>query len=230
MTHQRKLRARSLGAFIDTGFTFVFHIPSVTPPGTFFTNIATAVTPTDPNSENNSGVVVTSTPPPVQADMAVSKDGPVSVPAGANVIYTITVTNGGPSDAATVSLTDTLPPNTTFVSASQTTGPVFTCMTPAVGGTGTITCTIATLASGAVATFSIVLHVSPTATGSITNLANVSTTTADPTPGNDSASAVTQITPVAAIPVLSPFTFALLGITLVVVGFFALRVLPYKPV
>jgi len=43
--------------------------------------------------------------------------------------------------------TETVPANTTFVSLTQPAG--WLCSTPAVGGTGTITCTAATFASGA---------------------------------------------------------------------------------
>ena len=155
------------------------------------------------------------------ADVNVVKTGPASVPAGTNVTYTVTVTNAGPSDAAGVSLADTLPPGTTFASETQSTGPTFTCTTPAVGATGTITCTIATLPAGASATFTIVLSVSPIAKGAITNTSSVTTTTPDPNPANNTSTAT--FVPVASIPALSPLTFVLLGITLAAVGFLVLR-------
>ena len=129
----------------------------------------------------------------VSADVSVVKSGSASVAAGSTVTYTVVVTNGGPSDASSVSLTDTLPPNTTFASLNQTTGPIFTCNTPAPGGTGTITCTIATLASGASATFSIVLNVSPSATGSLSNTANVGSTTSDPNGANNMSTKNTTV-------------------------------------
>ena len=43
-------------------------------------------------------------------------DTPDPVTPGGNFNYTITVTNAGPSNAANVSLSDTLPAGTTFVS------------------------------------------------------------------------------------------------------------------
>jgi len=40
------------------------------------------------------------------------------VPAGSNLVYTISVTNFGPSSAGSVVVTDTLPAGVTFVSAT----------------------------------------------------------------------------------------------------------------
>ncbi|HYJ84727.1 MAG TPA: Ig-like domain-containing protein, partial [Pyrinomonadaceae bacterium] len=71
------------------------------------------------------------------------------VTAGTNITYTITLTNNGPSDAQTVTLTDAVPANTTFVSFTQDTGPVFLCSMPSPGGTGNVSCSLATLPTGA---------------------------------------------------------------------------------
>ena len=80
----------------------------------------------------------------------------------------------GPSDAQTVALTDPLPADTTFVSDTQTAGLPFTLTGPAVGGTGTISDTIATLPLGDSATFTVVLLVSPS-TPSLTTITNTAT-------------------------------------------------------
>src|SRR5438093_5926952 len=54
------------------------------------------------------------------ADLAVSKIGlPQPVGAFSNLTYTVTVTNAGPNDATAVVLTDTLPPETAYVSDSS---------------------------------------------------------------------------------------------------------------
>ena len=143
----------------------------------------------DTNPANNSATAVTTVTS--SADLAASKTGPSTANAGTNITYTIVVTNGGPSNAASVALTDTVPTNTTFVSASQTTGPAFSCSTPPVGGTGTVNCTIASLTATS-ATFSMTVHISPGAIGAaIGNTANVATTTTDPNPGNNTSSVVT---------------------------------------
>ncbi|MEK6281956.1 MAG: Ig-like domain repeat protein [Acidobacteriota bacterium] len=122
-------------------------------------------------SDNTDSRLTNLTP---SADLAVTKlETADPVNAGANITYNITFTNNGPSDALGVSLTDTVPTNTTFVSFAQLTGPTFTCTDPGLGGTGDVSCTIATMASGATATFDMVVKVNPgTASGtSITNSA-----------------------------------------------------------
>lgn len=146
----------------------------------------------DTNPNNNSATAVTTVAS--SADLTVSKSGPASANAGTDITYSVTVTNGGPSNALSVSLTDAVPANTTFVAESQSTGPLFSCSKPAVGGTGTITCTLATFANGASATFSITVHISPGATGTISNTANVSTASTDPGPGANSSTANTTVT------------------------------------
>ena len=92
-----------------------------------------------------------------------------------------------------MALTDIVPANTTFVSDAQTSGPAFTLTSPAVGGTGTITGTIATLASGASATFTVVVLVSPStpAGTTITNTADVTAATNDPNLTNNSQTVTT---------------------------------------
>ncbi len=141
----------------------------------------------DTNSANNSASATTTITP--SSDLSIVKSGPVGVGAGTDATYTVTVTNAGISDASTVAVNDTLPAGTTFVSATQNSGPTFLCSTPSVGGTGTITCSIATFAAGASATFTFVLHVAPSAVvgSSIANTATVTSTADDPNSGNNSS-------------------------------------------
>ena len=148
-------------------------------------NVTTSSFDVDP-SDNSSTANTTVTP---SADLAVTKSGPASATAGTNVTYSVTLTNNGPSTATNVTLTDTLPAGTTFVSATQTGGPAFTCGHAA----GVVTCTRATLAPLASATFQIVAAVAPEATGTITNTAAVNATTADPAAGNNVATAPTTL-------------------------------------
>jgi uncharacterized repeat protein (TIGR01451 family) len=173
--------------------TFTIVVTSAPSSTGSITNTATATTTTaDPSAPNTSTVITTVTQ---SADVAVTKTGPPAVNAGSNVTYTITVTNNGPSDASNVDLSDPLPPDTTLVSFAQTTGPTFTCAAPPAGGTGTITCSIATFASGGTATFSLTLAIDPAATGTLTNTATVSSTTPDPTPDNSTSAASAPVTP-----------------------------------
>ncbi len=177
-------------------FTFVFQISLMTPPGTIFTNTATVMTATlDPNSENNSSIASTQTPPPPQSDLYVSKSGPASAGPNTNVTYLITAGNAGPDTAMSVSLQDTLPGNMTFVSLTQTSGPAFICSKPAVNSGGTVTCTIASLNAGVSASFSLVTQV-PTGTPSGTSYANnasISSATADPNAENQVSGSITVV-------------------------------------
>src|SRR5438128_2741717 len=89
-------------------------------------------------------------------------------------------------------MSDPLPAQTTFLSETHPAG--WTCTTPAVGSTGTVSCTAASLASGATATFTIVVQVSSIASGTISNTATVnSASTSDPNTANNSATATTTV-------------------------------------
>ena len=139
------------------------------------------------------GMHVFSDPASASTDLAVTKSGPATVTDGSDVSYSVTVTNNGPSDAQSVTLSDALPAGTTFASEAQVSGPTFTCANPAVGAVGSVSCTVATLASDTSATFTLVFHVNhgklKVKKGStLTNTATVSHVGSDPVPGNNSAS------------------------------------------
>jgi uncharacterized repeat protein (TIGR01451 family) len=181
----------TLAAGASAVFTFTFNVPSDVAPGTSFTNVATVSTATfDPNDENNSAPATTAGPGVPQADLAVTKVGPASAPADTDVSYTVTVSNGGPDAAADISLDDTLPGTMTFVSATQNSGPAFSCTTPQPGAGGTVSCTNVSFAAGATATFTFVVHIPPgTASGTLfTNVASFTTKTEDPNSENNTAS------------------------------------------
>ncbi len=180
----------SLVAGQSASFTAVLNIPPATPSGTFFVNIATATAATpDDSPENDSGVAGTATPPPPTADMSASKSGPSAAGPNTDVVYLISVANGGPDPASSVVFSDPLPGTMTFVSLQQTGGPTMSCGSPAVGSGGTITCTAVSFAAGATASFTLTGHI-PTGTPSGTtfsNTASVSAASADPNAENNSA-------------------------------------------
>src|SRR5438046_1663630 len=84
------------------------------------------------------------------ADLDVTKNGPPTSAADANVTYTILVQNIGPDPAASAHMDDAIPAGMTFVSVAPTGG--FTCTDPGVGNNGTVSCSTASMASGASAT------------------------------------------------------------------------------
>ena len=125
------------------------------------------------------------------ADVSVSK-GLISSSAssGHQILYSIEVSNHGPSDAASVSLADEVPANTTFHSFGQLDGPTFNCTNPNEGETGTTNCTIASLGRGETAVFVATYVVDTVSNGTIiSNTASVSSTTDDPNIDNNSETA-----------------------------------------
>ena len=120
-------------------------------------------------------------------------DSPDPVTAGENLTYTISFRNNGPSPAVDVEITDAVPAGTTFVSATPEAG--WGSSTPAVGATGNVVFSKASVASGETATFTFVVEVDPaTADGAvISNTATATTASADPDGTNDAKTATTDV-------------------------------------
>jgi uncharacterized repeat protein (TIGR01451 family) len=139
------------------------------------TNIASVGPLTgDPIPGNNTNPPVVTGITPV-ADVALGKTGPSNVTYGTNFSYAISVTNFGPSIAASLAVTDSLPAGLSFVSA------VPAAITNA--GNQVIWTNLGNFASGA--TSNLTLVVNPVSTGTISNVASVWSPTGDPTPGNN---------------------------------------------
>lgn len=85
---------------------------------------------------------------------------PDPVAVGTNLTYTLTVTNGGPNDAPSVTVTDALPAGVTFVSATPTQG--------SCAGSSTVTCSLGTILSAGTA--AITLMVTPTTAGTLNKI------------------------------------------------------------
>ena len=115
--------------------------------------------------------------------------------AGSNITYAITLSNAGPTNASTVTVTDTVPAGTTFESASVTTGSGWSLTAPSAGGTGEVLFSKGTVAALETAVFEIVVKVSDTAANGtiITNTATAATTTPDPDGGNNTVVASTTV-------------------------------------
>lgn len=170
--------------------TLVGHIPPATPSGTTFSNTATVTSTNDPNSENNASTVFTTV---ATTDVSVAKTGPATAAAGSNVTYTITIANAGPDSADNVTLTDTLPAGTTFVSFVQNNGPIPACSLPPLGSGGTLSCNFATLSNGASAQFSLVVKAGTSP--SISNTASTTTDSFDSNGTNNSSTVPTTVIP-----------------------------------
>ncbi|HWP45948.1 MAG TPA: FG-GAP-like repeat-containing protein [Candidatus Limnocylindrales bacterium] len=139
----------------------------------------------DSNLSNNTSLQSTTI---TAADLSVTQtDSPDPIKVGNNLTYTLQVTNNGPSSAANVTLTDTLPVNVTFVSVTPNQG---SCSV-----TTTVTCNLGTLTTGASATVSLIVQ--PTGAGAITNSASVSSSQFDPNTTNNTSSQGTTVDPTA---------------------------------
>jgi uncharacterized repeat protein (TIGR01451 family) len=124
------------------------------------------------------------------ADLAVGLAASSSSVKGTQrLTYAVDVRNAGPSPASGVVVTDTLPSQATFVSATPSRG---SCLTPPPGSTGTITCNLGTLAASQKAVTQLVVTVLARK-ASITDAASVASNTADPSTVNNTATITTVV-------------------------------------
>ena len=134
----------------------------------------------------------TPTPTPVPgANLSVTKsDSPDPVATGGIITYTIVVTNNGPAAANAVTLDDTVPGGTTFLSCVSSIG---SCSGPAVGGTGLVTASLGSMGPAGFATVTLRVTVTANAGTGISNTAITTSSTPDPVLANNSASAGTTV-------------------------------------
>lgn len=133
--------------------------------GTVVNNASVTSLGTDLDPANDTATASTTLTPSFDVQLTKVADNASLVP-GDTVVYTVTVTNTGPSTAPGVILTDVLPSGLTLVSATLD-------GQAGVEGGGTITFPAVNLASGAVATGTITLTVDTLASGLLTNTASV---------------------------------------------------------
>lgn len=137
----------------------------------------------DSNPANN--MVAVSTVVSSGADLSLTmSDSPDPITLGRNLTYTVNVTNDGPENATGVTLIDTLPASSTFVSATPSSG---SCNEPG----GIITCNLGALSVSSNTTITIVI--TPSAAGQITNSASVNANETDPDTSNNMAMVNTTV-------------------------------------
>jgi uncharacterized repeat protein (TIGR01451 family) len=120
------------------------------------------------------------------ADLALTKtDSPDPASKGGSLTYSLVVSNQGPNSALAVQLTDQLPSDVRFVSATSSAG---SCSASGL----TVNCVLGDLASGG--SVSVTIVVTPRKTGTITNTAQVSSPSPDPDTDNNTVSEQTVIT------------------------------------
>jgi uncharacterized repeat protein (TIGR01451 family) len=113
-------------------------------------------------------------------------DNPDPVFLGSNLVYTISVTNNGPSAATNVVVNQSLPGSVVFVSAVASQG-------NATHTAGTVVASLGNLAFAQQAT--VTVTVTPTAPGTIYSSATVSSKDADTDPSNNNVTIDTHVNP-----------------------------------
>ena len=167
--------------------TYAVTVGAVT--GAPLTNTAViSLIQTDLNTGNNTaGVLV---PTATNVDIYVLKSAaatPSPAVPGGQIVYTLAYGNNGTDSASSVTITDTLPNNTTFVSASS-------------GGTnnsGTVTWSLGSLSSQATGAVTLTVQIAstqPAGVSAIDNTASISTSSSETTTSNNSSGASTPIT------------------------------------
>jgi uncharacterized repeat protein (TIGR01451 family) len=132
----------------------------------------------DPDTTNNTLATTTTIVPSADLQVSISPS-PSPVQAGQNVVYTITAMNNGLSDATGVVVTDTIPADVTFVSASGGAVP---------DATHTITFPAVSLPAGQTATYQVTVTTTGTTASPTTDSATVAGNEHDPNTSNNSAS------------------------------------------
>lgn len=179
----RGILSCSLGTIPSGGsaqYTYTASVDSSTTADVSNTVTVTSTTP-DPNSANNTATETVTVE--TEADLSVTKTDdidPVSV--NGTIIYTVTVSNAGPSDALNVVATDTLPAGVTLVATSG-------C---AEDPSGVPTCSLGTIAAGGSAQYTIEVT-APDGVGDIDNTVSVTSDTADPDSSNNSTTETTTV-------------------------------------
>jgi uncharacterized repeat protein (TIGR01451 family) len=173
----------AMAANTTATFTYTLTVSANVTPGTIITETDSVTSTTsDPNSSNNSASVSLGVGD--SADLSVTNTpSPIPAAAAANIAYTQVVNNAGPSTATSVTVTETLPTNTTPVSLMGPAG--WTC------NLGTLTCTIASLAPSTPSSIIFTVNVdSGTSPGTvIKDTVSVSSAITDPNLANNSATA-----------------------------------------
>jgi uncharacterized repeat protein (TIGR01451 family)/fimbrial isopeptide formation D2 family protein len=180
----------SLAPGATVTITVPVHVASGVATGSTLTNTASTHAEEVPDDKADTGSLVVGTKTDLKVTKTASKS---SVVAGEEIVYTLTTTNVGPSDALVSTLTDTLPAYLHLVSLDDPAR----C---AVAGQ-VITCDYGTLVPGATRTVHVTVQVDPARTSAATNAADVTTTTPDTAPANNHSQVTTPVTSVADVSV-----------------------------
>ena len=157
--------------------SFAMSLPASPVTGAYLT--ATATDAGGSTSEFSACLVI-----PPAADLRLTKrDFADPVAPGDTMAYGLDLTNDGPDEASGVVITDVLPADSVFFTASPS----------CVHASGTVTCTVGDLATLGSVSYLIEVTVGDPPSGELTNTATVSGVEQDPDPVNNSASETTRV-------------------------------------
>jgi uncharacterized repeat protein (TIGR01451 family) len=165
-------------------YTLIAHVGSGVASGTSLVNTVSVVSPIlDLVPGNNVSTVTTAVS--TSADLSIAVSAPASGVEGSPITYSVTLTSTGPSDAQLVVFNAPLPAGSTFVSASEVSGPTCAMLMPAPGGTGAVSALFQTIVGATAAVFNITVLPTHLGTLSLTPMAT-SVGTPDPNAANNS--------------------------------------------
>ncbi len=122
-------------------------------------------------------------------DVSIQKTAPpLSYGSGSFIEFTLNIQATGSTTATGVHVLDTVPAHMSFTSIVAPSG--WLCSTPPPGGTGQISCTLASLPNGGSENIVVTMHVDPNVLPGvrITNTATVSANQPDPIPSSNTSS------------------------------------------
>jgi uncharacterized repeat protein (TIGR01451 family) len=149
----------------------------------------------NPTGTNRNATVLTTVvappAPPTELIVAVQATPAGVIGVGSNLVYSVTLTNTT-ATATNVQLVDTLPPAVDFIGASVSNAPGADFSPPVVAN-GAVTISAASFSSNSAVV--LLVTVSPTSAGTLTNVANVTTANTNLAPGTVlNASVLTTVT------------------------------------
>ncbi|RFF31259.1 DUF11 domain-containing protein [Wenzhouxiangella sediminis] len=168
----------------------------------------------DPNTADNSATDSNTLEP--SADLQITKTaGGTDHLVGEPMVYTIVATNNGPSWPSDVTVSDLFPAPLQNCSWTSTASGGATGHSNASGTLNDIL----DMPPGSSVTYVATCDIDPSATGTVTNTATISSAAmTDPAGGNDSATAVTGLIPILPVPTLDAWSILLMIMMMGVLG------------
>jgi uncharacterized repeat protein (TIGR01451 family) len=152
--------------------------------GTLQNTVSVSGAQSDPAPGNNDATATTTVNSVGGADIHVTGSAPEPVNTSAGFAYTIQVLNQGPNTATAVTLSDVIPANAGFGSASTTQG--------SCSGSGPVNCSLGSITAGQAVTVTVNVT-APSSPMTLTNQATGSTSASDPDSADNVATTYTTV-------------------------------------